>query len=83
MNHPREKFVLELEALADEVPAATRLKMFLKRALRNARFRAVKVSALPETPPGSTPDASGDASTADGAALRLPSPRRGPFRPLL
>jgi hypothetical protein len=47
-----ETFVVELLALRDSVPPHVRLRMWLKSALRAARFRALRVSATtPELPP--------------------------------
>ncbi len=51
---PGERFKLTLLALPDDVPAAIRLKIFLKRALRSARLRCTAVSELADDaqPPG-------------------------------
>jgi hypothetical protein len=44
-RHPGgERYLVELEALADEIPPASRLRRWLKDALRVARFRALRVS---------------------------------------
>ena len=54
MTHPRERYRIDVEAQPDEVPPATRLKMFLKRALRSARFRCLRIAALPDDDAGKT-----------------------------
>jgi len=42
-QHPKTVFVIRLEVLPASVPAANRLRMFLKRALRSWGFRALSV----------------------------------------
>jgi len=45
----RERFILELEALPDEVPVANRLRFVLKRLLRQFGFKCVGLSGtLPD-----------------------------------
>jgi hypothetical protein len=46
----RERWNIVLEPLPDEVPAAARLRSFLKRALRSFRLRCVSVAPVPPSP---------------------------------
>jgi hypothetical protein len=44
-----ERITLEFVALADDVPAAVRVRSLLKRALRSFRLECVRVVGLPES----------------------------------
>ncbi len=47
-----ERYVVELEAMADDVPPIPRLRQFLKSALRTWKFRARSVTeSTPALPP--------------------------------
>jgi hypothetical protein len=59
VKHPREKFVLELEALPGNVPAEIRLRHALKLFLRRFDLKCTRVS--PGNASGVAQDASGHA----------------------
>jgi hypothetical protein len=64
-----ERFTVELQALADDVPPVVRLRQWLKSALRSARMRAVSVRQLPATPTpsqGGTEGAEAAAQSCEG-----------------
>jgi hypothetical protein len=50
MPTDRERFVVHVEALPDSVPAAVRIKGWLKRGLRGFGLKAVDSSPAPQTP---------------------------------
>jgi hypothetical protein len=59
-----ETYLVELRALPDDIPPATRLKRWLKSALRAANFRATRISeTTPKLPPLPPPAPAGDVTT--------------------
>jgi hypothetical protein len=65
-----ERYELVLDALAGDAPAAVRLRLLLKRALRTFGFRAVSVRQVPVATPTRPADATSAAPPARGPSGR-------------
>ena len=55
MTAPRQRFRVHLEAPADDVPAAIRLRRFLKMALRSFNLRCTGIVQTPDAEPDAPP----------------------------
>lgn len=59
-----ERFLITLRALPSSYPAASRLKRFLKAALRSYHLRAERIEQFPDAPARRTADPVGGAAEA-------------------
>jgi hypothetical protein len=67
VNADRETFTVTVTPLPDSVPAAARIKAWLKRGLRTFKLRAIALG-LPQETPGVAPGGALDAEPARGPA---------------